>query len=264
MKINKYSVSKDGSTSIVYGAGQAVSNYTETSSTDNNYSSTASIDCILWGNEFTGEDLDGDINVEGDIFAKSFYEQNEDGSEFEVGGNIYADNLIQGKNLTITEKGLIPIIDSTQINVNEINSTQITTHTINSYEVDAISIFFNYPENDSKQMNLRVLLNQFDYVLQECQESVKKLNERMEKAEADIQQNEEYIHEVDHKRLDMLDDIKNLQQEVSELKDKITLVDNLRLDLQEQVDLQVYMIEDNRTNIIELQERISNLENANN
>lgn len=105
MRLNKYSQAKDGST--VIGA------YTPSSSSSpSSPSASPSIDRDLWGQPDTGDDIDGDITVNGNIYAGevSYNEDDDDDTppastahSFPTeSGNIFAQNSVESPVVTVS------------------------------------------------------------------------------------------------------------------------------------------------------------------
>lgn len=113
MKLNKYSESKDGSTVI----GSFSDRRSTSSSNSSGSSSTGAADRYIWGQEDTGDDIDGDMTVSGNIYIGDVaYDDDENpippDHEFPSDdGNLYASSSmaspeVYGKNIFIDIAGI--------------------------------------------------------------------------------------------------------------------------------------------------------------
>lgn len=259
-RIIKYNVAKgdDGERikSVVFGS--ASSGYPTVDSTkepDNNEMSV-----ILWGNNFHGiEDLQGTITVtNGDIFIK-FDEEDFDPEDYEddeiiPSGSLYVDGSVYSNTATI---GMIY-----------------------SQAVYGDDVYINYPQLNGAKKNIRTIFINLDDRCEQNTDNIDVLFERVSQAENNIEKNYLYIEEVDHKRLDLLRTVNDIEEhqtdqdtmintnvkEITDLKQQVSNIGERLMHDEENIQENTIKIQElteiiNRlqNDIEDIQEQISNL-----
>lgn len=257
-RIIKYNIAKgdDGerTKTVVFGSGSSSGYPTNNDST----SSSKEMSVNLWGNDFHGiEDLNGTIKVtDGDIYItfdpEDFDSEGYEDDDIVPSGSLYADGKIQASEINATANIKAGGNITAGANITGVNVTASTnlkgavitaTSNVTTPTLNADDIYFNYPERNSSKQNLRTVLENLDasgieelekrvtnvetkvkeneYVMDELEDDILNHTRRLDDIEERVKFNWEYIEEVDHKRIDLLNTVNLYSQTIANLEDAV-------------------------------------------